>query len=144
MKGTLKGCSQMEKKNQTDFDYLVARHGSESAAAAYLEEKARQAAVSEAEHSRVMSKRRWEWILGNVPTSATAPAPQPVPAAGTTDWFKKKWTQEQIAKLQAYRGQHTEKETAEHFNISGVRIRQLLAPSKTAAGPFTGLIHRTK
>ena len=57
---------------------------------------------------------------------------------------EKKWTPEKLAELIAYRDAHTMKETAEKFQISQQRIRELLPRKKPNARPFDGLISRTR
>jgi len=44
---------------------------------------------------------------------------------------KKRWEEKEVNLLKDYRQTHTETETAEHFGISGSRVRQILAKSKT-------------
>lgn len=57
----------------------------------------------------------------------------------------KKWTPEFTEGVRAYRGGHTEKETAEKYGVSGTLIRRKLAPPKKAqAHPFGGLGSREK
>ncbi|WP_146186075.1 hypothetical protein [Limnohabitans sp. MMS-10A-192] len=59
---------------------------------------------------------------------------------------EKRWTDERLLELQNYRAKHTEKKTAEHFEISGALVRRLLAqfrsrnePAPKSASPFSGL-----
>ena len=42
----------------------------------------------------------------------------------------KRWNEKAVKLLQEYRQTHTESETAEHFGISGSRVRQILTKSK--------------
>lgn len=71
-------------------------------------------------------------------TSTETATPAPVVAGG------KKWTDEKLADLKAYRETHTMPETAEHFEISVQRIRDLLPSKKPKAKPFAVLINRAK
>jgi hypothetical protein len=57
----------------------------------------------------------------------------------------KKWTPAFIAEVQAYRDNHTEKQTAEKFGVSGSLIRRKLAtPKKAKASLFPTVVHRSK
>ena len=90
-------------------------------------------------------------IAVEIESAAPAPDTQPqaepeaTPAkAGTA----KRWTPEALAELKAYRGKHTEAETAKQFGVSGQRVRVLLAEGKSTgkpkASPFSGMVHRIK
>lgn len=59
-----------------------------------------------------------------------------------------RWTEDEVTRLAEYRKNHTEGETAKHFEVSGTRVREILAKARTQAGtqtarqettPFTGL-----
>lgn len=77
-------------------------------------------------------------VTGNaVNALADAYIDEPAPVAGG-----KKWTPEKLAELNAYREAHTMPETADKFDISEQRIRELLPSKKPKAKPFAGLIHR--
>lgn len=75
-----------------------------------------------------------------------APASAPVGVSATPETTTPaavdvRWTDEELAKLAAYRKEHGTKKAADHFNISTTRVRQLLpgAPSEapaTANNPF--------
>jgi hypothetical protein len=56
----------------------------------------------------------------------------------------KKWTDEKLAELNAFREGHTMPETAAKFGITEQRIGQLLPSGKPKAKPFAGLVHRIK
>lgn len=70
------------------------------------------------------------------------PAKDHPPKNGT----RKRWTEDEVKRLADYRKIHTEKQTAEHFEVSGTLVRGILA--KAQAGtliasqkttPFSGL-----
>ncbi len=71
-----------------------------------------------------------------LPTACDEPAP--------TAFNSKKWTDDRLAELKAFRDAHTMVETAKKFGISEQRIRQLLPVKKSKAKLFAGLVHRTK
>lgn len=56
----------------------------------------------------------------------------------------KKWTDERLAELAAYRAIHTMPETAAEFCITEQRIRQLLPSKKPKPSPLPGVIYRSK
>lgn len=58
---------------------------------------------------------------------------------------KKRWTEDELARLKEFRASHTEKQTAAHFGVSGSLVRRLLSNSKAPINkrkkitPFDGL-----
>ncbi|KQP35857.1 hypothetical protein [Pseudorhodoferax sp. Leaf274] len=68
--------------------------------------------------------------------ASAAPGQEAQPATtGTT----KRWTEDGLAALKAYRAEHGTKETAKHFGITEQRVRELLPQDKKSAGLFAGL-----
>lgn len=65
-------------------------------------------------------------------------------ATSASDAKEKKWTQERLAELAAYRETHTMSETAKKFGISQQRIRQLLPRSEPKLKGYSAFTHRTK
>jgi hypothetical protein len=48
-----------------------------------------------------------------------------------------RWTEDESKRLCEYRKNHTEKQTAEHFKVSGTRVREIMAKAKSQAGTQT-------
>lgn len=70
-------------------------------------------------------------------------AQQAAPINGQT----KRWTPEEIQRLEAYRSTKTEDETAKHFGVSGPRVRAILKKHRESTkpkptSPFAGLVKR--
>lgn len=89
--------------------------------------------------------------------ASPTPEPQAAPAAPAADTQPQaapakagnaqRWTPEFTSEVNAYRGGHTELQTAENFGVSGALIRRKLAEMKSAnkpnASPFSGLQKRS-
>lgn len=66
----------------------------------------------------------------------------------TKNGTSKRWTEDEVKRLADYRQTHTEEQTAGHFEVSGTRVREILARARAQAGrlvvnqettPFSGL-----
>lgn len=72
------------------------------------------------------------------PELPTAPAAQVEPVQSALAPIR--WTDEALSELASYRKLHGTKKAADHFGISGARVRSLLPREKRpAATPFSGL-----
>lgn len=67
-----------------------------------------------------------------------------VTKASAMDHTAKKWTNEKLEELRAFRANHTMPETAKHFGISMSRIRQLDPRKKQKKVSYKVLTHRMK
>lgn len=56
----------------------------------------------------------------------------------------KKWTDEKIAEMRAYREKHTAQETGDRYGISRQRVDELLKKDKTPSSLWGGLTHRIR
>ena len=45
----------------------------------------------------------------------------------------KRWTEDEVKRLDEYRNNHTEEQTAKHFGVTGKRVREILAKEKARA-----------
>lgn len=60
----------------------------------------------------------------------------------------KRWTEDEVKRLAEYRKNHTAEQTAKHFEVTGTRVREILAKARAQGGtqtarqvttPFSGL-----
>lgn len=79
------------------------------------------------------------------PPVAGVPAPQASPEPVQAAPAVKRWTDEALAELAAYREKHKTKKAAEHFGISESLVRRLLPrEKKPTTTPFSGLGSRAR
>jgi hypothetical protein len=58
----------------------------------------------------------------------------PAKDRSTKHGTNKRWTEDEVKRLAEYRKNHTEKQTAKHFEVTGTRVREILAKAKAQAG----------
>ena len=75
----------------------------------------------------------------------------PAKDRSTKHGTNKRWTEDEVKRLAEYRKNHTETQTAKHFEVTGTRVREILAKARAQAGtqigsqkttPFSGLGNR--
>ena len=90
------------------------------------------------ECEQAIQKRRfppWTWETKQ---------PAPVVTDGDAPGNGKVWTPEKLAELRAYRDEHGTKKAAEHFRISGARVRELLPSDKPKQKGYSAFTHRPR
>jgi len=108
--------------------------------------KAMRAAIDAGELQQTDGKitatefKRWLDIKGEPPSSLiqgwfALHAPEPKAPEPKAPEQRKKWTDEELARLRAFRDQHSTKAAAEKFGISESRVRQLLSTERPCREP---------
>lgn len=77
-------------------------------------------------------------------TPAAPPAPVVADSASNAPGNGKVWTPEKLAEVKAYREKYGTKKTAEHYQVTEQRIRQLLPGEKPKAKGYSAFTHHTK
>ncbi len=71
-------------------------------------------------------------------------APLAIESASTAPGNGKVWTPEKLAEVKAYREKYGTRKTAEHYQVTEQRIRQLLPGEKPKAKGYSAFTHRPK
>lgn len=61
----------------------------------------------------------------------------PAKDRSTKHGTNKRWTENEVKRLAEYRKNHTEKQTAKHFEVTGTRVREILAKAKAQGGTLS-------
>lgn len=75
---------------------------------------------------------------------ANPPEPLMAESASTAPGNGKVWTPEKLAEVKAYREKYGTRKTAEHYQVTEQRIRQLLPGEKPKAKGYSAFTHRPK
>lgn len=75
---------------------------------------------------------------------AASPAPVVAESVSTAPGNRKVWTPEKLAEVKAYREKYGTRKTAEHYQLTEQRIRQLLPGEKPKAKGYSAFTHRPK
>ena len=102
--------------------------------------------VSEVESAYNEAQEKWRKAIVRdlLKPHQVKTAPLAIESASTAPGNGKVWTPEKLAEVKAYREKYGTRKTAEHYQVTEQRIRQLLPGEKPKAKGYSAFTHRPK